>query len=257
MNTIRLGSTGPDVKQWQGILKLKADGIFGSATESGTKAFQRSHKLAADGVVGPATWSAAGIAVTASTGKTTAAPTDLWAYNIAKTAAPDMKEPYRQYALSVARGEGFFGNGWGSDPALGAGSNNWGAVQGTGDAGAFQHIDHHADGTQYTTNFKRYSTPQAGFLDMARILLKDNVKAALDKGNLHDAVFAQHSNRYFELDPTKYLSAVVKNYTTLTSNVEWKKLLGENGVTSIVGKVVGALGVAVLLFLGYSKVRHG
>lgn len=177
-------------------------------------------------------WSARNGVVSLTPGS---AQTDLWAYNVAKTASPDMPEAYRQYSLAVARGEGFYGQGWGSDPATGAGSNNWGAVQGSGDAGSFQHLDHHADGSAYTTAFKKYSTPQAGFLDMASILLKPNVKAALDTGSLHDAVFAQHDNRYFELDPDQYLSAVTRNYSDLTANIGWSKKLSPNGSPLLAG----------------------
>lgn len=57
--TIRLGSKGPEVAAWQQFLRLKADGVFGPATQAATVAFQRSKKLTADGVVGPATWAAA------------------------------------------------------------------------------------------------------------------------------------------------------------------------------------------------------
>lgn len=54
--TIRLNSKGDAVSEWQGILGLKKDGVFGPATEKATKEFQHSHGLGADGVVGPKTW---------------------------------------------------------------------------------------------------------------------------------------------------------------------------------------------------------
>lgn len=59
MQTIRRGSVGADVKKWQGILGITADGSFGPKTEAATKVFQTAHKLDADGVVGPKTWDAA------------------------------------------------------------------------------------------------------------------------------------------------------------------------------------------------------
>jgi peptidoglycan hydrolase-like protein with peptidoglycan-binding domain len=245
METIRLGSTGPDVIKWQKIIGVDSDGKFGTNTFNATKAWQFKHKLVPDGVVGSATWLMA-------TGEKGSPPVkqhnsnDEWAYQIAKAASPNMSEAERQYAVTVARGEGGYGKAWTGD---GAGSNNWGAVQGTGDAGAFQHIDRHADGTQYTTNFKRYSTPEAGFLDMAKILLKPNVQSALKKGNLHDAVYAQHSNRYFELDPAKYFIAVSHNYAQLTSNVGWKKVLADNGV-SFFGKLLTVVGIGTAVILG-------
>lgn len=62
--TLKLGDRGDAVKVWQGILGITADGVFGPATDSATRAFQRDRGLVVDGVVGPRTWSAAsGVAV--------------------------------------------------------------------------------------------------------------------------------------------------------------------------------------------------
>jgi peptidoglycan hydrolase-like protein with peptidoglycan-binding domain len=57
--TIREGSRGPVVKQWQTIIKVKADGIFGPITKATTKTWQAARGLVADGIVGPKTWTAA------------------------------------------------------------------------------------------------------------------------------------------------------------------------------------------------------
>lgn len=271
METIRRGSKGEAVKKWQKILGVTADGDFGSGTHTATVAWQQSKGLTADGVVGPATWAKAGVTDSGSGASTmgakvpsASAPTDKWAYEVAKRAAPNLTEAERQYTLSVARGEGFYGRGWGTPSAAtiakskeygltgleGAGSNNWGAVQGTGSAGAFKHVDYHADGSAYTANYKRYATPEEGYLDMVRIILKPNVKEALKKRSLRKAVFAQHSNRYFELNPEKYLSAVMKNYGTLTTNVGWSQILSEKGITILstlllVGAVAGGTALYV------------
>ena len=101
-----------------------------------------------------------------------------------------------QHLMSVARGEGFYGLGWGNpnqrtidlsaqfgiDPRAGVGSNNWGAEQGSGSAGSFPHIDHRSDGSPYVGNYKRHNTPAEGAASVARILLKPNVKLALKEG---------------------------------------------------------------------------
>lgn len=168
----------------------------------------------------------------------TANPHDVNAYETTK--ALPLSEAERQYLLAVARGEGYYGLGW--TAGAGQGSHNWGAVQGTGDAGSFPHLDHHADGTPYTAPFKAYSSDAAGAGDMARILIKPNVKAALAKGSLRQAVYAQHSNGYFELDPEKYLSAVMKNYNTLANSVFPKRLLSEKGGPK--GGVLGQVAIA-------------
>lgn len=57
--TIRQGSKGAAVKQWQAIIGVTADGQFGPNTTAATKAWQAGHGLVADGIVGPNTWSAA------------------------------------------------------------------------------------------------------------------------------------------------------------------------------------------------------
>jgi peptidoglycan hydrolase-like protein with peptidoglycan-binding domain len=57
--TIKEGSKGDAVKEWQGIVGTKADGNFGPNTTKLTKAWQSAHSLKADGIVGPGTWSAA------------------------------------------------------------------------------------------------------------------------------------------------------------------------------------------------------
>ena len=69
---LKRGSTGDKVKEMQqklknwGYLTGSADGIFGSATESAVKYFQRRNGLTADGVVGSAT--AAALGMTLSSG---------------------------------------------------------------------------------------------------------------------------------------------------------------------------------------------
>ena len=152
---------------------------------------------------------------------------------------PGLTPAEQQYLVTVARGEGFYGLGWGNpspktiadsatlniDPKAGVGSNNWGAVQGAGNAGSFPHVDYHADGSMYLGTFRKYVAPQDGAADVAKILLKPNVKAAVNAGDLHGAVMAQHANHYFELNPEAYFRAVKKNYDILTASLKWPTLL--------------------------------
>jgi peptidoglycan hydrolase-like protein with peptidoglycan-binding domain len=63
--TIRFGSSGPDVEEAQAKLNsqgvdppLAVDGIFGPHTLSAVIEFQRANDLAPDGIVGPLTWGA-------------------------------------------------------------------------------------------------------------------------------------------------------------------------------------------------------
>lgn len=67
MATIRQGSSGDAVVQWQKILGITADGKFGPNTAAATIAFQKSKGLTPDGIVGPATWTAGLVQVVSST----------------------------------------------------------------------------------------------------------------------------------------------------------------------------------------------
>jgi len=256
---------------------LVVDGVFGPKTRNAVIAFQTSRGLVGDGIVGPKTLAALGITAGTptpiSSGGTSlmgnapppsASIQKFW--EIAKRAAAQagMSEAELQYCFTVAKGEGGFGQGWGNPHQRtvelsqkfgltgyeGAGSNNWGATQGSGDAGSFPHVDTHADGSPYVANYKKWSTPEKGFLDMAGIILRGGkrgaagaaeIKAAIKQGNLRKAVFAQHRNGYFELNPEHYLSAVLRNYQSLTGISDWKRLLAENGV---------AVGIASMLLFG-------
>lgn len=199
---------------------------------------------------------------------------DAQAYAIAQKAgkAAGMTEQEIQYVVAVARGEGNYGYGWSHPSAKtielskkfgltgyeGANSNNWGAVQGTGSGGTFPHVDTHRDGTPYVGHYKVYKTPDEGFMNMANTILKGGkrgatgaaeIKAAIAKGNLKDAVYAQHANGYFELAPDKYLSAVKSNYEKILGNVGWPRVLAENGITPAIAAVGGG-GLLIGLGIG-------
>lgn len=254
--TIKLGSKGDAVKEWQSIIGVKVDGSFGSETESATKNWQQRHKLVPDGVVGALSWSAAlGTSVPTTVAPSASASTDKWAYDLSKRVAPQLTEAERQYTLAVGRHEGFYGKA--TKPASWIGSNNWGAVQGKGSAGSFSTTDYHADGTAYQGGFKRYATPEEGYLDLVRILLKPNVRAALAKnGSIYDASAAQRANKYYEAAHSKYNEALVRNYNQIAANIGWPKVLSEKGVTAavafsayIAGTAAVAIGILSWAFL--------
>lgn len=289
--------------------KLVEDGVYGGKTLNAIKAFQASKGLTADGVVGPKTMAAMGLAGTAPSTSGGGASTMgnvpppsakvQQYYVIAKRAAQQdgMTEKQFQYSFTVAKGEGGFGEGWNNPSAAtvaksqkygltgheGAGSNNWGATQGSGDAGSFPHIDsgwmvpdesgqptsRHWQGSgprvwgDYVANYKKWSTPEKGFLDMAHVILHGGkrgatgaaeIKAAIEKGNLKEAVYAQHANGYFELDPAAYLSAVSTNYHSLLGLPDWKKLLDIDGVKAGIG-IAGLLVTGGLGYVGWRIFR--
>src|SRR5690554_8015285 len=57
MKTLKLNSTGQEVKQLQLLLNILPDGIFGSQTQQSVIFFQKSQNILPDGIVGPITWS--------------------------------------------------------------------------------------------------------------------------------------------------------------------------------------------------------
>jgi len=260
---------------------LTVDGSWGPKSKAALVAYQQSKGLTADGIPGPITLGSLGIPGAATGGVSgstmgnvtpASAAADAKALAVAKSAGArtGMTDREVQYVLTVAKGEGHYGTGWGNPSAKtvedsnkfglsgteGVGSNNWGAVQGTGNAGSFPHVDYHADGSVYKGSYKRYATPEDGFLDMARVILGGGkrgaqgaaeIKDAIEKGNLRNAVYAQHSNGYFELNPEKYLEAVLRNYNSIMAGVGWPKILSENGVTVA---VAGGLGVFFAILAG-------
>jgi N-acetylmuramoyl-L-alanine amidase len=95
--TYRQGDSGSTVttiqtklKRW-GYYSGSVDGIYGSATKSAVKYFQRSNGLTADGVCGPATLTALGISSTSSSSSSGSADVALLAKVISAEARG---EPY-------------------------------------------------------------------------------------------------------------------------------------------------------------------
>ncbi len=257
---------------------LKIDGLWGAKSKAALMAFQKENPpLTIDGILGPKSCDALGITYSsANTGiATPGGRADAAAYAVAQSANATLglTEAEMQYVISVARGEGFYGNGWTPSAATialseqfgltgyeGVGSNNWGAEQGSGDAGSFLHVDKHADGSPYVGNYKKWSSPEKGYISIAKTVLSGlkrgaagaaEIKAAINKGNLHDAVYAQRANGYFELAADKYLAAVVKNYNAVGNATGWPKLLSETGITPAVAvATAGGAGVILMLLTG-------
>lgn len=62
--TLRLGSTGSNVRAIQTFLNLTVDGNFGPRTEAAVRQWQGNNGLTPDGIVGPRTWALMGLATT-------------------------------------------------------------------------------------------------------------------------------------------------------------------------------------------------
>ncbi len=170
---------------------------------------------------------------------------DSDAYEVVKH-LPNLTEAERQYLLTVARGEGFYGLGWDAPSAKtvkdsapfgltgheGKDSKNWGAIMGVGTAGSFFHVDYNGPNSDipFKGKFKAYRTNEDAAGDIASVLLKGNVKAALARNDIAGAVHAQKLNGYFGLREDLYLKAVQNNYAALTKNLGWAPLLSGGSV---------------------------
>jgi hypothetical protein len=97
--------------------------------------------------------------------------------------------------------DGGYGGGW-NVPCKG--SNNWGAVTAgrawTGATCTYRDSrwdDELGQVVEYETAFRVYPTPEAGAADMARIVLKDNVREAIRRGDLRGVSRAMRDNAYY------------------------------------------------------------
>jgi peptidoglycan hydrolase-like protein with peptidoglycan-binding domain len=60
--SLKIGSTGNNVKYLQSVLGIKSDGQFGPITDKAVRVFQKDNGLKIDGIVGPITWGRLGTA---------------------------------------------------------------------------------------------------------------------------------------------------------------------------------------------------
>lgn len=265
MRLIEKGSKGEDVKQWQRILGLTGDAVdgdFGTNTDKLTREWQKKHNLFVDGRVGDATWSAA------FPRKVEPLPAHIDVNNIhvkAKAATDRLGITPNEGAFtrSVAFHETGYGMGW--KAGEGAGSFNMGAITtNKPDQLSFQHKDSRNDTGQvitYTTWFKGYPSFEAGMKGLADFVLKPNVKAALKKGDFKGATDAMYANKYYlgihprntpegnAANMKDYYSAVSKAFTKISAAT------GEQIQKGILGKILGFVGLGIILLVGGSYVR--
>jgi hypothetical protein len=106
------------------------------------------------------------------------------------------------FVRGVAWHETNYGQGW--KPGEGAGSHNMGAITDPSpDELSFKHVDSRFDAkkgklVEYVTWFKGYEDDDAGFRDLEKTVLKDNVKEALAAGDVSTAVEAMYDNGYYK-----------------------------------------------------------
>ncbi len=116
----------------------------------------------------------------------------------------------RQFLQAVALLESTYGNGWKGE---GIGSNNMGAIQTPcTNASSFSYTDRHADGTEYETCFRTYSSRSEGWVDLVRTLYirhdRHTVLAAAERCDFDAAVRAQRESGYFEAPVSTYQQGI-------------------------------------------------
>ena len=179
--TLKRGSTGPDVVKLQTILGITADGIFGVKTYSAVCAFQKAHGLKTDGVVGPKTMAALESAQPTPTPTPTPVPAP------APTTYPKLLE----WCTAAQNYEGWCEN----PPSRSYLNNNPGNLEFDGQPNAvlesghnpnrFAHFDSYTDGLQALYNlFLRACTGQSQIYHPTMTLLDFyNVYAPSSDGN--------------------------------------------------------------------------
>ncbi len=263
MNTIKKGSSGADVAQWQKIIGANPDGNFGPATEGLTIKWQKTHQLLADGVVGPATWAVA------IPRKVEPLPKVLDENSIhvkAKRALENygLTPNESMFTRAVAWHETNDGLGW--KEGEGKGSFNMGAIT-TSQAGPpnFRHKDSRNDTGQvieYTTWFKGYPSFEAGMRGLADFVLKPNVKAAIKNGDFAAGAKAMYMNKYYlgvhQRNTPEGNAANVKDYTNAVMKAvnTYTAYTGEKiQKYGLIAKVVGAIGLGIVV-IGGAVVAH-
>lgn len=155
-----------------------------------------------------------------------------------------------QVIQSIAEHETNFGRGWGTDPEKGAGSNNVGAMQGQP---GFRHIDHHADGTEYTTWFRSYPTLVDGCRHLIRWVTTwhPTVWRYIKVGNYAATAREMRRAGYYEAPEKSYYAAMLKAGTKIAS--ELQEPLASN---TLGGLVISSLGIGAALLAAKWTWRH-
>lgn len=109
-----------------------------------------------------------------------------------------------RHLCGISRLETGYGEWW---KGAGVGSNNMGAIQAgtgwTGETFVYQDTRPNPDGTSttYTTKFRAYPTPAAGWLDLAHVAyggLRRCVRIAAERGDTYSVSEYLHRTRYYE-----------------------------------------------------------
>lgn len=140
---------------------------------------------------------------------------------------PELTPAESQFMRSVSNADSNYGQGWVAlartlgmpEPEQYADVHNWGAItapKSTSDATSFFMRDR---------RWRRYATPEEGAKDAARIILKPNVKAAVNRGDGTGAVRAMGDNGYY-IEPKIAKASQVEQYRKFIASSHARVIAG-------------------------------
>lgn len=194
----------------------------------------------------------------------TAAALHTQALETVELVDPTLSKAESQALRAVAAHETQYGTGW--EQGHGAGSNNMGAIM-TGETAetcsGFTHGDSNPD-KPFTGCFKVYSTPEKGWADLIRVMLKSNVRTAANRGDLRGVAAAMFDNHYYtgtSHDPNtnieRYFSALRRNLDEIIQATgEADEFEPKANTASGKTRGKGLLLTAGVLALGYAAYKY-
>jgi hypothetical protein len=176
---------------------------------------------------------------------------------------PSLTPAESQALRAVASHETGYGEGW--KEGQGAGSFNMGAIM-SGEkeeaCSGFLHGDSNPD-KQFTACFKSYPSREAGLKDLVRVMLKSNVRAAANRGDLLGVARSMFDNGYYtgvSHDPAtnieRYHAALRRNLDSILAATGESDSFEKRGRGTLT-RVLLVAGIAVTVGYGASKLFSG
>lgn len=173
--------------------------------------------------------------------------------------SPDLTSAESQAARAVASHETGYGENW--KEGEGAGSFNMGAIM-SGEkeeaCSGFLHGDSNPD-TKFTACFKTYPDRESGLRDLVKVMLKSNVRAAANRGDLLGVARSMFDNGYYTGTSHDPETNIERYHAKLRANLD--SILAATGEPdsfekksrSNLARLLAAGGIAVIL--GYGAKR--
>lgn len=172
---------------------------------------------------------------------------------------PSLTPGESQAVRAVASHETSYGEGW--KEGEGAGSFNMGSIM-SGEkeeaCSGFLHGDSNPD-KEFTACFKSYPDRESGLKDLVRVMLKSNVRASANRGDLLGVARAMFDNGYYtgvSHDPSvnieRYHSALRRNLDSILAATGESDAFEKRGRGTLT-RTLAVAGIAVTLGYAVSK----